>query len=857
MVSGGSVVEGGETQLLSARVRRTIQSIKEIVGNHSELDIYAVLRESNMDPNETAQKLLNQDPFHEVKRKREKKKENTGFQVSADVRRHSENVGQGVKFHTFSDRNVRRGGHTRNAGPGIKFRIVRDNRVNRNTDNEVKPASSQSSISPNEKVIPNGPEKGSTETSSSQKPAGGRSSFQTSNGPTDSHPRHARDLSSRGTDGKAVLEEKRAAIPNSNLRVPAAKSNNSQPSPATISSTSSTVGVYSSSTDPVHVPSADPRYSGTVGAIKREVGVVGVRRQSSDNSVKTSVVPSSTFPNSLLGKDSSLEESRRPLNTISRTDQISQTTTTDSVGASMSVGRPFLSNQYNNRSHQQLAGHQKASQHKIEWKPKSSQKSAVSGPGVIGTPRKSVSPPAENSKDLDFEAVKLQDKLSQVNINEHQNVIIAQHIRVPETDRCHLTFGSIGTEFDSSRNLVPGLQAVGTTEESNGEPAVSLSVSAVEPSVDDACSSKPTELRDAQVRNSGADSPESIVASEHQLPDNKESSSPQNLDNYADIGLVQENSPSYGPSESQQHQDPPELPGFSAYDPQTGYDIPYFRPAMDESLRGQGLPSPQEALGSHTANSIPASTIPMVQQQQQPPVAQMYPQVHVSHYANLMPYRQFLPPLYVSPMAMPGYSSNPAYPHPSNGSSYLLMPGGSSHLNASSLKYGIQQFKPVPGSPTGFGNFTSPTGYAINAPGVVGGATGLEDSSRIKYKDANLYVPNPQAEASEIWIQNSRELPTLQSTPYYNMPGQSPHGAYIPSHTGHASFNAAAAQSSHMQFPGIYHPPHQPAAIANPHHLGPAMGGNVGVGVAAAAPGAQVGAYQQPQLGHLNWTANF
>lgn len=72
------------------------------------------------------------------------------------------------------------------------------------------------------------------------------------------------------------------------------------------------------------------------------------------------------------------------------------------------------------------------------------------------------------------------------------------------------------------------------------------------------------------------------------------------------------------------------------------------------------------------------------------------------------------------------------------------MPGGSSHLNASSLKYGVQQFKPVPaGSPTGFGNFTNPNGY-INAPGVVGGATGLDDSSRLKYKDGNLYVPNPQ-----------------------------------------------------------------------------------------------------------------
>lgn len=31
-----------------------------------------------------------------------------------------------------------------------------------------------------------------------------------------------------------------------------------------------------------------------------------------------------------------------------------------------------------------------------------------------------------------------------------------------------------------------------------------------------------------------------------------------------------------------------------AYDSQTGYDFPYFRPAVDEAMRGQGLPTPQE-----------------------------------------------------------------------------------------------------------------------------------------------------------------------------------------------------------------------------------------------------------------------
>lgn len=99
----------------------------------------------------------------------------------------------------------------------------------------------------------------------------------------------------------------------------------------------------------------------------------------------------------------------------------------------------------------------------------------------------------------------------------------------------------------------------------------------------------------------------------------------------------------------------------------------------------------------------------------------------------------------------------------------------------------------------------------------------------------------------------------MQSPQYYNMQGQTQHhAAYMPSHASHAPFNAAAAQSSHLQFPALYHAPPQPAAMASPHHhIGPAIGNNVGVGVAAAAPGAQVGAYQQQQMGHLNWTTNF
>lgn len=111
------------------------------------------------------------------------------------------------------------------------------------------------------------------------------------------------------------------------------------------------------------------------------------------------------------------------------------------------------------------------SQQNKEWKPKSSQKPNSNNPGVIGTPKKaaaSASPPAENSGDIESDAAELQDKISQLNIYENQNVIIAQHIRVPETDRCRLTFGTIGTELDSSR-LQSKYQIVGPSEKSNDE----------------------------------------------------------------------------------------------------------------------------------------------------------------------------------------------------------------------------------------------------------------------------------------------------------------------------------------------------------------------------------------------------
>ncbi|XP_021716508.1 GBF-interacting protein 1-like [Chenopodium quinoa] len=818
--------EGG-TAIVSANVEKTIQSIKEIVGNHSDSEIYNTLKESNMDPNETAQKLLNQDPFHEVRRRREKKKENAVYNGHVEPRKRTEHTGQGLKFYG-SNRNAHRGGYRRNpvndAGVSREFRVVRDNRVNQNSDRDAK-ASTQISSLPNDQRSNSVPEKSSSSVPNYQRHSSGRS-FQTSNRVRDFRPKIARDLNS---DSRIGPFEKKSAVKHSESQVTVTRPNDSH-SQAGSTVSSNTVGVYASASDPVHVPSADSRSSTAIGAIRREVGVVGSRRHSSDNSSKLPSQQSISNTNSVLGS-SSTAEPFQPINAVSGHDQ-THATAAESAVVSSTGSRS--NSHFSNRLHQQSVSHQKGALPGKEWKPKSTQKSSVSSPGVIGSPVKSVLHLADNSKNVENKVELLQDKLSQVNIQESQNVIIAQHIRVPENDRCRLTFGTFGLESDVAENSVSTTQAVDGVEETPEASSSNQQISST----------------DGQIRNSGSSSP-SRASSENLSPDKKDSSGISNAEDFSNMGLVH-NSSSLTTSKSHQHQESTELPNFSAYDQQPVYDMSYFRPSIDDAVRGSGLPSLQEALPSHTANSVPSSSVGMMQQQA--PMAQMYPQVHLSHYANVMPYRQYLPPLYVPPM-VPGFSGNPGYPHLSNGSSYVLMPGGSSHIPANSLKYGVQQFKPFPAvSPTGFGNLANPSGYAINAPGVVGGPTGLDDSSRMKYKDNNLYVPNPQAETSEVWIQNHRDHPGMQSTPYYNMQGQATHpAAYLQSHTGHASFNGAGvAQSSQMQFPGMYPP--QPAAMPNAHHLG---GGNIGVGVAPTAPGAQVGGYQQPQISHHNWTTNF
>ncbi|KAK6932256.1 GBF-interacting protein 1, N-terminal [Dillenia turbinata] len=75
VTNGKANNNGGGPSGIPASARKLVQSLKEIV-NCSEQEIYAMLKECDMNPDDAVNRLLSQDPFHEVKSKRDKKKEN-------------------------------------------------------------------------------------------------------------------------------------------------------------------------------------------------------------------------------------------------------------------------------------------------------------------------------------------------------------------------------------------------------------------------------------------------------------------------------------------------------------------------------------------------------------------------------------------------------------------------------------------------------------------------------------------------------------------------------------------------------------------------------------------------------------
>ncbi|KAM7251973.1 hypothetical protein ACFE04_023856 [Oxalis oulophora] len=133
--------------------KKTVQSIKEIVGEqHTDDDIYSVLQECNMDPNETAQKLLYLDTFHEVKSKRGRRKESSAVVTPG---RGARGGGQGNNFSNFNSADAGSGRNApfrrANGVNHVKERGSKQNKTNtvpQTTKTSAKPTLASGSTKP-------------------------------------------------------------------------------------------------------------------------------------------------------------------------------------------------------------------------------------------------------------------------------------------------------------------------------------------------------------------------------------------------------------------------------------------------------------------------------------------------------------------------------------------------------------------------------------------------------------------------------------------------------------------------------------------------------------------------------------
>lgn len=883
-----SGVKGGASRVsIPSGVKKTIENIKEITGqNHSEDEIYAMLKECSMDPNETTQKLLLLDTFHEVKRKRDRKKEivnkepaekwKPGTQAKANRAgrgnyplRHVSHDAGGARYSPAIKENA--GSHlsekSTSKAPLAAPQDSRKNETSSGTSLITGVPNSPSGITPqtaNATAIHN----------KSEKPLQVSSPIDTVK--TSYAPR-MKDIQQH-----QILEssDNAASIPSAS-------------------------GSYFSSSDPVLLPSQDSPPPSAVGSSRREVGSQRApgemidNKPTGDKSASPEILATSEvvitnieqkIPNDLqrVGKNQHLEPTQTPS---------PSPTVTVSSGS-----RP--SSNYNNRS--QVIGPQKVGPGK-EWKPKSTNpnvsQSATAAPSSdvstvsIGSQPESLTTAAVlTSKESTLE---LQKKLEEAHISESQHVIIPNHLHVPEVEKLGFCFGSFDASFalDINQNGLPGDKSPSMSEstETIDEPVKDLELS----NQTSSAAADDTESKYPEQPQSPAHGPDKFSSGEVEVsssiatdyneskvdvpPGSQAHPVVHTSSNYG-FGFIPpilgSQLPTSENSESQPR-DAPRHPGFvvpQSFDP-ASYYAQFYRSGMDGDGRispfhaagaankyngnatlvsAQTSQTPQELQGGVPLVLSTASPTPLVTQaagvmqssinatQQPLPVFRQPAGVHLPHYPpNYIPYGPYFSPFYVPPPTIHQFLSNGAFPQqPQAGNMYPAAPGATAKYSVSQYKQGsnIGSSGPI-GVPGNYGPYGLSAAHynPSSAPAPVT-STSNDDSGVPHVKENNVYNSGQQNEGSGVWFTTpGRDMSALQqASSFYNLPqGQL---AFAPTQTGHGTFT------------GVFHPA-QAVAAQNVH---PLLQQSQGITNPADMVGPTGNVYQQqPQHAQLNWPSNY
>ncbi|KAA8526638.1 hypothetical protein F0562_008159 [Nyssa sinensis] len=878
-------------------VRKTIQNIKEITGDHSEEEIYAMLKECSMDPNETAQKLLHQDTFHEVKRKRDRRKENSNNKESAESRWKPGMQGRGSRAGrgNYSARYI-----SHDSAGGKNSALGKENGLNQVSEKGVGLSSLPTSqetknkettpTASSETVITNGPigiASGSTSVvHGTHLSAGSVMKQSEEDSPIDINKLGGSRPLSPPIDAKENPTIAFGTGDTHGQLTPSSSDNSASKTQVPLS------GVYFSASDPVLFPSQDSRLPSAVGTIKREVGSqrTSVEQFSAENKSTAGSEVESSFMQGMM----SIKSQGVGKNQLPESAQVASST----HGGS-SVTR--TSSNYHGRS-QQVIGPQKVGPSK-EWKPKTTNPNLAQRPGTAGSSEvpatveaNTQSRPVSSVLDSKEAISELRRKLEESHISDGQHVIIPNHLHVPDAEKIGFCFGSFDASFglstSNSNDLKSDKSPTPLSETSEGieetEQQSSSNENALATAEEGGYPDHPQSPTHVPENLSSGEGDVSCNAVTEYSESKPETALPPGSNQYSMIPT----SPSYNlgfmppmlssqltsfESSESQARDVSRLPSFvvpQPFDPTSYYaqfyrsgadsdgrNSPFHPPGVSTKYNGnvavlstQTSQSPQEG-GNSLVLSTPGPT-PLVTQaagvmqspgavtQQPLPVFRQPTGVHLPHYPpNYIPYGHYISSFYVPPPAIHQFLSNGGFPQqPQAGSVYPPPP-------AATAKYSLSQYKPGPntgnsahiGVPGSYGPYgSSPAGYSPNPAATTGNSTANEDLAASQFKESNVYINGQQSEGSAVWIaQPGRDISGLQASSFYNIP------------QGQVTF--APTQAGHGTFAGIYHP----AQTVTPATVHPLLQQSQAMAGAVDMVGPTASVYQQPQHAQINWPNNY
>ncbi|XP_059669297.1 GBF-interacting protein 1-like [Cornus florida] len=785
-------MSGGSRVSIPSVLRQTIQDIKEVARKHSDDDIYTMLKECNMDPNETAQRLLYLDTFHEVKKKRDRRKVIVSSRTSEDSMYAPGMQGRGA-----------RGGRGDYSSSYISYDAVGGRNVSARKENGVNQSMRGSRPLPVSQKAENNPTPHFS--SSSHERAPQSSAVNNSNLPKGSSTTDANEERTAPPPPTFDAKQPPAPVaPGDSIEEGKSTSSFSElPNPVA----TSVSGVYSSASDPIIVPVQNSRVSNAVGTIKRQVrnqsiaaksgvSVPTGRRSSSAHDVANGIQAVAVTVNSTNGmrprisqevKNSQLLEPSQPLS------------------PPMDDGCSVIDSNQDCQTPKQLISPPKV----------------VKSEATIAVEASSQSLPPLNVSALKEATSKLDMKLEKL-------VIFPDHLQVPEAFKNGLTFGSLDLQVPEANSIQENDEVAREVSQSNPS-----SISQEGESFDHPQSPRVPENLSPLEDNisAGAVSNYDQLKQEMVLPLGPQYPLVQTTPNYT----FAFSSPMPGSQLVQS--EGPETQACDIACLLLPFVYQYFMYLFFHYI----FPFTMKILGGHFnifdkllmrkdgGNALALSTSGST-----PPVTQPAGGVQSSTAVSPHPvFRQPYPPNYFPygpyfPGFMPHYSHQFLGPgvfpqQPSTGNAYLPPTAAAPGVKLANIPQGKPGTNAVNlshlGLPLGYGLYNTPVGYNTNSAVISGSSAGNEDPAAATLKENNLYTKVQQTEGPLLWVSPSGRdnISNLQANSFYNL-HQGQHFMFSPAQVGHGAYT------------GVYHPaPTMVASSTAPPQLIPsqAMGGPV------------------------------